>query len=207
MSSKVQVIFYSMYGHVYRMAEAIAEGARQLAGAEVSLYQVPELVPDAALERSGAKKARAAFAHIPTAAVSQLPSADALIFGTPTRFGNMAAQMRNFLDQAGSLWVQGKLVGKVGSVFASTGTQHGGQETTITSFHTTLFHLGMIVVGVPYSATGLTNMEEITGGTPYGATTLAASDGSRQPSENELQIARFQGHHVTEIAKRLKGEN
>jgi NAD(P)H dehydrogenase (quinone) len=207
MSTQVQVIFYSMYGHVYRMAEAIAEGARRVAGVDVSLYQVPELVPDAALERSGAKKARAAFAHIPTAAVSQLPSADALIFGTPTRFGNMAAQMRNFLDQAGGLWVQGKLIGKVGSVFASTGTQHGGQETTITSFHTTLFHLGMIVVGVPYSATGLTNMEEITGGTPYGATTLAASDGSRQPSENELQIARFQGRHVAEITKRLKGEN
>jgi NAD(P)H dehydrogenase (quinone) len=200
---KIQVIFYSMYGHIYRMAEAVAEGARQVAGAEVSLYQVAELVPDAALERTGAKAARQAFAHVPFAKPEQLPDADALIFGTPTRFGNMAAQMRNFLDQTGGLWVKGALIGKVGSVFASTGTQHGGQETTITSFHTTLLHLGMIIVGVPYSAAGLTNMNEITGGTPYGATTLAGSDGKRQPSENELTIARFQGRHVAEITARL----
>lgn len=200
---KIQVIFYSMYGHIYRMAEAVAEGARQVAGAEVSLYQVAELVPDAALEKSGAKAARQAFAHVPFARPDQLPDADALIFGTPTRFGNMAAQMRNFLDQTGGLWVKGALIGKVGSVFASTGTQHGGQETTITSFHTTLLHLGMIIVGVPYSAAGLTNMNEITGGTPYGATTLAGSDGKRQPSENELTIARFQGRHVAEITLRL----
>ena len=200
---KIQVIFYSMYGHIYRMAEAVAEGARQVAGAEVALYQVAELVPDAALERTGAKAARQAFAHVPFAKPDQLPDADALIFGTPTRFGNMAAQMRNFLDQTGGLWVKGALIGKVGSVFASTGTQHGGQETTITSFHTTLFHLGMIIVGVPYSAAGLTNMNEITGGTPYGATTLAGSDGKRQPSENELTIARFQGRHVAEITSRL----
>src|SRR6476661_3523226 len=182
-----------MYGHVYRMAEAVAEGARQVAGAEVSLFQVAELVPDAALERSGAKAARQAFAHIPVAQPQQLPEADAIIFGTPTRFGNMAAQMRNFLDQTGGLWVKGALINKVGSVFCSTGTQHGGQETTITSFHTTLFHLGMIVVGVPYSCQELVNMAEITGGTPYGATTLAGSDGKRQPSDNELAIARFQG--------------
>ncbi len=200
---KIQLIFYSMYGHIYRMAEAVAEGARQVAGAEVSLYQVAELVPDAALEKSGAKAARQAFAHVPFARPDQLPDADALIFGTPTRFGNMAAQMRNFLDQTGGLWVKGALIGKVGSVFASTGTQHGGQETTITSFHTTLLHLGMIIVGVPYSAAGLTNMNEITGGTPYGATTLAGSDGKRQPSENELTIARFQGRHVAEITLRL----
>jgi NAD(P)H dehydrogenase (quinone) len=200
---KVQVIFYSMYGHIYRMAEAVAEGARQAPGAEVTLLQVAELIPDAALEKSGAKAARQKFAHVPVAKVEQLPEADAIIFGTPTRFGNMCAQMRNFLDQTGGLWVKGSLVGKVGSVFASTGTQHGGQETTITSFHSTLFHLGMIVVGVPYSCQGLVKMNEITGGTPYGATTMAGSDGSRQPSENELAIARFQGKHVAEIASKL----
>ncbi|HEY9156387.1 NAD(P)H:quinone oxidoreductase [Candidatus Binatus sp.] len=203
MAAKVQVIFYSMYGHIYKMAEAVAAGVREVPGVEVSLYQVPELAPDAVLEKSGAKKARDAFAHIPIATVNQLPEADAIIFGTPTRFGNMAAQMRNFLDQCGGLWVRNALVGKVGSVFASTGTQHGGQETTITSFHTTLLHLGMIIVGVPYSAKGLSNMGEISGGTPYGATTLANSDGSRQPSKNELEIAQFQGRHVADIARRL----
>jgi NAD(P)H dehydrogenase (quinone) len=200
---KVHVIFYSMYGHIYRMAEAVAEGARQVQGAEVLLLQVPELVPEAALEKSGAKAAREKFAHVPVAKVEMLPEADAIIFGTPTRFGNMCAQMRNFLDQTGGLWVKGALVGKVASVFASTGTQHGGQETTITSFHTTLLHQGMIIVGVPYSCQGLVNMSEITGGTPYGATTLAGSDGSRQPSENELAIARFQGKHVAEITSKL----
>jgi len=204
MATKLQVIFYSMYGHVYRMAEAIAAGARELAGVEVMLLQVAELVPDEILEKSGAKTARKAFAHVPLASVDQLPDADAIIFGTPTRFGNMAAQMRNFLDQTGGLWARGALVGKVGSVFTSTATQHGGQETTITSFHSTLLHQGMIIVGVPYTAAGLTNMKEITGGTPYGASTLAGSDGSRQPSANELEIARFQGRHVAQIAKRLK---
>jgi len=200
---KIQVVFYSMYGHIYKMAEAVADGARQVSGADVSIYQVQELVPEAALEKSGAKAARQAFAHIPIAQPNQLADADAILFGTPTRFGNMSAQMRNFLDQTGGLWVKGSLIGKVGSVFASTGTQHGGQETTITSFHTTLFHLGMIIVGVPYSCKELTNMNEITGGTPYGATTLASSDGSRQPSANELEIARFQGKHVAEISKKL----
>lgn len=200
---KIQVIFYSMYGHIYRLAEAVAEGARQVAGAEVSLYQVAELVPDAALEKSGAKAARQVFAQVPFAKPEQMADADALIFGTPTRFGNMAAQMRNFFDQTGGLWVKGSLIGKVGSVFASTGTQHGGQETTITSFHTTLLHHGMIIVGVPYSEPGLTVMNEITGGTPYGATTLAGSDNKRQPSANELTIARFQGRHVAEITGRL----
>ena len=205
MSAKVQVIFYSMYGHVYRMAEAVAAGAREVPGVEVTLLQVPELVPDEILEKSGAKAARRAFAHVPLARVEQLPDADAIIFGTPTRFGNMAAQMRNLLDQTGGLWAGGALVGKVGSVFISTATQHGGQETTITSFHSTLLHQGMIIVGVPYTAAGLNNMKEIAGGTPYGASTLAGSDGSRQPSQNELEIARFQGRHVAEIAKRLKG--
>lgn len=205
MATKLQVVFYSMYGHVYRMAEAIAEGARSVEGCEVQLLQVPELMPEEVLEQYGAKMARASFAQIPVATPAQLAEADGIIFGTPTRFGNMAAQMRNFLDQTGGLWAKGALVGKVGSVFASTGTQHGGQETTITSFHSTLFHHGMVVVGVPYTEQRLVNMTEITGGTPYGATTLAAADGSRQPSENELAIARFQGAHVAAIAKKLKG--
>ena len=201
--AKIQIVFYSMYGHVYQLAEAEAEGAREVPATQVSLYQVPELVPDDALEKSGAKAAREAFADIPIAEPAQLAEAEAIIFGTPTRFGNMAAQMRNFLDQTGQLWFKGALVGKVGSVFASTATQHGGQETTITSFHTTLLHHGMIVVGVPYTVQELLNMNEITGGTPYGATTLAGADGSRQPTENELTIARFQGKHVAQIAQKL----
>lgn len=205
MATKIQIVFYSMYGHIYTMAEAIAAGARSVPGCDVELLQVPELIPDAVLEQYGAKTARAAFAHIPVATVDRLAEADALIFGTPTRFGNMAAQMRNFLDQTGKLWMQGGLVGKVGSVFASTASQHGGQETTITSFHSTLLHHGMIIVGVPYTEQRLVNMAEISGGTPYGATTLAGADGSRQPSENELAIARFQGAHVAGIAKKLKG--
>ncbi|MGE3821223.1 MAG: NAD(P)H:quinone oxidoreductase [Isosphaeraceae bacterium] len=201
---KVQIVFYSMYGHVYEMAEAVAAGAREVAGVEVELYQVPELVPDEALERSGARAAREAFRHVPIARPEFLAEADALLFGTPTRFGNMCAQMRNFLDQTSRLWINGALIGKVGSVFASTGTQHGGQETTITSFHTTLLHHGMVIVGVPYSEPGLVNMAEITGGTPYGATTLAGPDNKRVPSENEKAIARTQGRHVANIAKRLK---
>lgn len=205
MSVKVQVIFYSSYGHIFRMAEAVAAGAREVPGAEVSLWQVAELMPEAALEKSGAKAARAAFAHIPVARPEQLADADAIIFGTPTRFGMMAAQMRNFLDQTGGLWMRGALVGKVGSVFASTGTQHGGQETTIVSFHTTLLHLGMVIVGVPYSEARQMTVDEITGGSPYGASTIAGPDGARLPSENELAIARFQGRHVAAIAAKLHG--
>lgn len=205
MSVKVHVVFYSMYGHIYRMAEAVAEGAREVEGAEVSLFQVAELVPEEALVRTGAKAAREAFAHIPPADPKRLPEADAVLFGTPTRFGNMCAQMRNFLDQTGQLWLKGALVGKVGSVFTSTATQHGGQETTITSFYSTLLHHGMVIVGVPYTEPRLLNMAEITGGSPYGASTLAGGDGSRLPSENELAIARFQGRHVTQIAKKLAG--
>lgn len=205
MSFKVQVIFYSTYGHIYKMAEAMAEGARSVEGAEVSLYQVQELIPDAALERIGAKQARAAFAHVPVATPEQLPEADAIIFGVPTRFGMMAAQMRNFLDQTGSLWAKGSLIGKVGSVFASSATQHGGQESTILSFHTTLLHHGMVIVGMPYSEARQTTIAEITGGSPYGASTITGGDGSRMPSENELAIARSQGKHVAEIAKKLKG--
>ena len=200
---KIQIIFYSMYGHIHKMAVAVAEGAREVEGAEVGLYQVAELVPEAALERTGAKGARQVFAHIPEAVPDQMAEADAIIFGTPTRFGNMCAQMRNFLDRTGQLWARGGLVGKVGSVFVSTATQHGGQETTITSFHSTLLHHGMIIVGVPYSEERLLNMTEISGGSPYGASTLAGSDGSRQPTENELAIARFQGRHVAQIARKL----
>lgn len=203
---KVKVVFYSMYGHIYQMAEAIAEGAREVKDAEVALLQVPELIPDEVLEKSGAKKAREAFAHIPVAKVNDLADADAIIFGTPTRFGNMCAQMRNFLDQAGGLWAQNALVGKVGSVFTSSATQHGGQETTITSFHTTLLHLGMVIVGLPYSETRQTTLEEITGGSPYGASTIAGGEVSRLPSENELAMARFQGRHVAAIAQKLAGK-
>ena len=203
MGIKVHVVFYSMYGHVYRMAEAVLAGVKEVTGAEASLFQVAELVPDATLEKSGAKAARAAFAHVPIATLDSLAEPHAIIFGTPTRFGNMAAQMRYLLDQTGGLWAQGKLIGKIGSVFASTASQHGGQETTLTSFHTTLLHHGMIIVGVPYSESGLTNMADISGGTPYGATTLTGADGSRQPSPNELKIARYQGRHVAEIASKL----
>lgn len=203
MATKVYVVFYSMYGHIYKLAKAIAAGAREVQDVDVSVYQVPELVPEDVLEKSGAREARSAFQDIPIIKPEQLADADAILFGTPTRFGNMAAQMRNFLDQTGSLWVNGGLIGKVGSVFTSTASQHGGQETTITSFHTTLLHHGMVIVGAPYSEQRLTNMEEISGGTPYGATTITGADGSRQPSENELAIARFQGRHVAQIAKKL----
>jgi len=204
MATKVQVVFYSMYGHIYKMAEAVAAGAREVPDTEVSVYQVPELAPDEVLQQSGAKAARAAFAHIPVAKPDQLAQADAVIFGAPTRFGNMCAQMRNFLDQTGGLWMNGGLVGKIGSVFTSTASQHGGQETTITSFHSTLLHQGMVIVGVPYSEQRLLRMDEVTGGTPYGASTITGADGSRQPSENELAIARFQGKHVATIAGQLR---
>ncbi len=197
--TKVLVVYYSSYGHVESLAGAIAEGARGVPGTEVSVKRVAELVPEKAARKAGMKLDQDA----PVAEPGELGDYDAVVFGTPTRFGNMAAQMRNFLDQTGGLWMSGALVGKVGSVFASTGTQHGGQETTITSFHTTLLHHGMIIVGVPYSCPELSNMDEITGGTPYGASTLAGADGSRQPSDNELAIARFQGRHVAEIAARL----
>jgi NAD(P)H dehydrogenase (quinone) len=202
MATKMQVVFYSMYGHIYRMAEAVAEGAREVDGVEISLLQVADLVPDDVLEKSGAKAARQAFAHVPVASPEHLADADGIIFGTPTRFGNMCAQMRNFLDQTGSLWMKGALVGKVGSVFTSTATQHGGQETTLTSFHTTLLHQGMIIVGLPYSEARQMTMGEITGGSPYGASTITSGDGSRMPSENELAMARFQGRHVAQIAKK-----
>lgn len=197
--AKVLVLYYSTYGHIETMAEAIAEGARGVAGTEVTLKRVPELMPRDVAERAGAKLDQAA----PLATVDELPDYDAIIFGTPTRFGNMASQMRNFLDQTGGLWARGALIGKVGSAFASTASQHGGQETTLTSFHTTLLHHGMVIVGLPYSEPGLTVMDEVSGGTPYGATTLAGGDGSRKPSANELTLARAQGRHVAEIAAKL----
>lgn len=196
--AKILVLYYSMYGHIETMANAVADGARGVAGTEVTIKRVPDLVPEDAARKAGAKLDQAA----PVATVDELANYNAIIFGTPTRFGNMCAQMRNFLDQTGKLWLNGGLIGKVASVFTSTATQHGGQETTITSFHTTLLHHGMIIVGVPYSCQELMNMDEISGGTPYGASTLAGGDGSRQPSENELKIARFQGDHVAKIAKR-----
>ena len=196
--TKVLVLYYSSYGHVEAMAGAVAEGARA-AGAEVAVKRVPELVPADVAAKSGFKTQQAA----PVATVDELPQYDAIIFGTPTRFGNMAAQMRNFLDQTGGLWFTGKLIGKVGSVFVSTATQHGGQETTLTSFHTTLLHHGMVIVGVPYSEARQMTLGEISGGSPYGATTIAGGDGSRQPSENELAIARFQGGHVAKVAAKL----
>jgi NAD(P)H dehydrogenase (quinone) len=199
--TKVLVLYYSMYGHIETMANAVAEGARS-AGAEVTIKRVPELAPEEVLKKAGAKTDQKA----PIATIDELPGYDAIIFGVPTRFGNMAAQMRNFLDQTGGIWMKGGLIGKVGSVFASTATQHGGQETTITSTHTTLLHHGMVIVGIPYSQQELMNMTEITGGTPYGATTLTGGDGKRQPSENELKLARFQGKHVAEIAKKLAGK-
>ena len=198
--AKILILYYSSYGHGERMAHAVAQGAASVAGATVSIKRVPELVSDELARKAGMKTEQKA----PVASVEELAEYDAIIFGTPTRFGNMAAQMRSFLDQTGGLWVKGGLVGKVGSVFVSTGTQHGGQETTITSFHNTLLHHGMIIVGLPYAFAGLTRMDEITGGSPYGASTLAGADGSRQPSENELAGAHFQGRHVAEIAARLK---
>ncbi|WP_028221833.1 NAD(P)H:quinone oxidoreductase [Paraburkholderia oxyphila] len=197
--AKILVLYYSSYGHIETMAKAIAEGAGSVPGASVTLKRVPETIPTEQAQAAHIKLDQPA----PVATVDELADYDAIIFGTPTRFGNMAAQMRNFLDQTGGLWMKGALVGKIGSVFASTGTQHGGQETTITSFHSTLLHHGMVIVGVPYACQGLTKMDQITGGTPYGATTLAGADGSRQPSENELDIARYQGKHVAELAAKL----
>ncbi len=203
MSTKVKVIFHSLYGHVYQLAEAIAEGARSVDGVEAEVLQVKELLSDDILEKMGALEAKKAFAHIPVAKVEALEDADALIFGCGTRFGSASASLQAFFDATGGLWAKGGLVGKVGGVFTSTGTQHGGQETTLINMQTFLFHQGLVVVGVPYAEQRLLNMKEITGGSPYGAGTIADSDGSRQPSENELGIARYQGKHTAEIAAKL----
>jgi NAD(P)H dehydrogenase (quinone) len=201
---KVLIVHYSMYGHIYRMAEAVAEGVREVAGCEALVKRVPETLSDEVLGAMGALEAGKGMAHIPVATVNDLADADAVIFGTPTRFGNMCGQMRQFLDATGGLWLKGALVGKVGSVFASSATQHGGQESTILSFHTTLLHQGMVVVGLPYSFAGQMGIAEITGCSPYGASTITGGQGERMPSENELAGARFQGAHVARIAKKLK---
>lgn len=200
---KILVVYYSMYGHIHRMAEAVAEGARGVDGAVVEMCRVPETLPAEVLEKMGAAEAQKSFAHIPVCTVAELGEADALIFGTPTRFGNMCGQMRQFLDATGQLWVSGALVGKVGSVFASSATQHGGQESTLLSFHITLLHQGMVVVGLPYAFQGQMRIDEITGGSPYGATTIAGGKGERLPSQNELDAARYQGRHVAAIAAKL----
>ena len=197
--TKVLVLYYSSYGHIEAMAAAVAEGAASVPGTEVTVKRVPELVTEEVARGAGMKTDQQA----PIATPDELAGYDAIIFGTPTRFGNMAAQMRNFLDQTGGLWFTKALVGKVGSVFVSTASQHGGQETTITSFHTTLLHHGMVIVGLPYTFAGNSEMGAISGGTPYGASTLAGNDGSRMPSENELAGARFQGAHVAQIAAKL----
>ena len=200
---KILVVYYSMYGHIHRMAEAVVEGAKEVEGAEVEMCRVPETLPEEVLKMMGALEAQKAFAQVPVCTVDKLGEADAIIFGTPTRFGNMCAQMRQFLDATGNLWAESALVGKVGSVFTSSNTQHGGQESTIISFHWTLLHLGMVIVGLPYSFQGQMRMDEITGGSPYGASTIAGGQGERMPSENELAAARFQGKHVAMIASKL----
>jgi NAD(P)H dehydrogenase (quinone) len=200
---KVVVVFYSMYGHIHKLAEAIAEGVREVEGAEAELRRAPETLSEEILKKMGAPEPQKAFSHIPVCTVDELAAADAIIFGTPTRFGNMCGQMKQFLDATGKLWMSGKLVGKVGSVFTSSNTQHGGQETTIVSFFMPLMHQGMIIVGLPYTFRGQMTMDEITGCSPYGASTIAGGAGERQPSENELAGARFQGRHVAEIASKL----
>ena len=197
--AKVLVLYHSIYGHIEAMANAVAEGAREVSGATVDLKRVPETIPEEQFRALGGKVNQAA----PIAAPEELANYDAIVFGTGTRFGNMTGQMRTFLDQTGALWMRGALVGKVGSVFSSSATQHGGQESTILTFHPTLLHQGMIIVGLPYAFPGLMNMDEITGGSPYGASTLAKPDGSRQPSANELDGARYQGKHVAQIAAKL----
>jgi len=200
---KVLIVYYSMYGHIHKMAEAVAEGAGEVNGTVVEMRRVPETLPESVLGQMGALETQKQLAHVPVCSVEELSSADAIIFGTPTRFGNMCGQMRQFLDATGQLWAEGALVGKVGSVFASSATQHGGQESTILSFHITLLHQGMIVVGLPYAFQGQMRIDEITGGSPYGASTIAGGKGERMPSENELAAARFQGKHVATIAARL----
>ncbi|MHB8772617.1 MAG: NAD(P)H:quinone oxidoreductase [Syntrophales bacterium] len=202
---KILIVYYSLYGHIRRMAEAVKEGAAGITGAEVRICRVPETLSPEVLKKMGALEAQQAQADVPVCTVEDLIVPDAIIFGSPTRFGNMCGQMRQFLDATGGLWSKGALVGKVGSVFTSSATQHGGQESTILSFHTTLLHQGMIIVGLPYTFVGQSRIDEITGGSPYGASTIAGGDGSRMPSANELDAARFQGRHVAEIASRLFG--
>ncbi len=206
MAVKVQVIFYSMYGHVWKLAEAVAEGAKSVSGADVQLFQVAETLPKEVLEKMGAVQAKQAFAHIPVADSKRLAEADAIILGTPTRYGSATAQMQAFLDSTGQLWAQGALIGKIGSAFTSTASQHGGQETTLLSLSTFFFHQGMAILGVPYSSQELLDLSNMSGGTPYGATTIAGPRGERQPSANELAIARAQGKHVAEFAARMSAK-
>jgi NAD(P)H dehydrogenase (quinone) len=206
MGTNVQVVFYSTYGHVYALAEAIAAGAREVAGTNAELFQVAETLPADVLEKMHAVEARKAFAAIPLADPKRLAEADAIVIGSPTRFGSAAAQMRAFLDATGQLWASGALVGKVGSAFTSTGTQHGGQETTLLTMSTFFFHQGMVIAGVPYSVSELSNLAEISGGTPYGASTIAGPRGERRPTANELAVARAQGRHVAQIAGKLKAK-
>ncbi len=201
---KVLIVYYSTYGHVHQMAEAVAEGVKAVDGAEAMVRRVPETLPEAVLDKMGALDAQKTMAHVPVGTVTELAAADAVIFGTPTRFGNMCGQMRQFLDGTGQLWAEGALIGKVGSVFTSSATQHGGQESTILSFHITLLHHGFVIVGLPYAFQGQMRIDEITGGSPYGASTIAGGSGERMPSQNELDAARFQGRHVAEIAAKLK---
>ena len=200
---KTLIVYYSMYGHVYSMAKAVLEGVREIKGVDVELKRVPETLSQEILTKMGAIDAQKAMAHVPVCTIDELASADAVIFGTPTRFGNMCGQMRQFLDSAVELWANGSLVGKVSSVFAGSATQHGGQESTILSFHITLLHLGYVIVGLPYSFQGQMRMDEITGGSPYGASTIAGGQGERMPSDNELAAARFQGKHVATIALKM----
>jgi NAD(P)H dehydrogenase (quinone) len=201
---KILVLFYSTYGHIYHMAKAVVEGAKQIEGMDVELKRVPETLSPEVIEMMGATQAQTAFSEVPIASVNELADYDAIIFGSPTRFGNMTAQMKAFLDATGSLWAAGTLIGKIGSVFTSSATQHGGQESTILSFHTVLLHHGMLIAGLPYSFAGQTIITEMSGGSPYGASTIAGGDGSRMPSENELQGARFQGKHVASLVARMK---
>ena len=203
---KVLIVYYSTYGHVHKMAEAIAEGVKEVSNSEAVMRRVPETLPGEVREKMGAVDAQKTMTHVPICTVDELASADAVIFGTPTRFGNMCGQMRQFLDATGQLWANGALVGKAGSVFTSSATQHGGQESTILSFHITLLHHGFVVVGLPYAFQGQMRIDEITGGSPYGASTIAGGSGERMPSENELDAARFQGRHVAQIASKLKDE-
>ena len=200
---KVLILYYSMFGHVHRMAEAVAEGAREVAGADVMLRRVPETLPHEVLEKVGAIEPQKRFAHIPVCTLPELAAADAVIIGTPTRFGNMCGQMRQFFDATGGIWKAGALTGKVGSVFTSSATQHGGQESTILSVHITLLHHGMIIAGLPYTFAGQSRIDEMTGCSPYGASTIAGNDGSRQPGMTELEGAWFQGRYVAGIAAKL----
>ncbi|GAA4377613.1 NAD(P)H:quinone oxidoreductase [Hymenobacter koreensis] len=200
---KTLVLFYSTYGHVWKMAEAVAEGARQVAGNEVAIKRVPETLPKELLDQIGATEAQKAFSHLPVATVEELADYDAIILGVPTRYGNMCGQLQAFLDATGPLWAKGALVGKAGGAFVSTATQHGGQETTVRSAHTALLHHGMVIVGLPYTWQGQSNIDEMTGGSPYGAGTIAGGKGERQPSQNELDGARFQGKYTAEIASKL----